>query len=42
MNTYIILRRSAWDTPGDLEEAAERSRRVGDEEMSDQIGWIRS
>jgi Protein of unknown function (DUF4242) len=42
METYVILRRRAWATPQDLEEAAERSRRVGDEEMSDDIRWIRS
>ena len=42
MNTYVILRRSGWRSPGDLETAAERSRQVGDEEMSDQVRWIRS
>jgi hypothetical protein len=42
MNTYAILRRSGWRSPGDLEAAAERSRQVGDEEMSDDIRWIRS
>lgn len=42
MNTYIILRRSGWETPDDLEEAAARSREVGDGEMSDDIRWIRS
>jgi hypothetical protein len=42
MNTYVILRRSAWDTPQDLEEAAGRSKEVGDGEMSDDISWIRS
>lgn len=42
MDTYIILRRSAWESPEDLEAAAERSRRIGDEEMSDDIRWIRS
>jgi Protein of unknown function (DUF4242) len=42
MNTYVILRRSGWRSPGDLETAAERSRQVGDEEMSDDIRWIRS
>jgi len=41
MDTYIILRRSGWSTPSDLEEAAERSTKVG-EEMSDDIAWIRS
>ena len=42
MNTYAILRRSGWRSPGDLETAAERSRQIGDEEMSDDIRWIRS
>ena len=42
MNTYAILRRSGWKSGGDLEVAAERSRQVGDEEMSDDIRWIRS
>jgi thiamine biosynthesis protein ThiC len=42
MNTYVIRRRKAWATPEELEEAAGRSARVGDEEMSDQVRWIRS
>jgi hypothetical protein len=42
MNTYVILRRSGWRSPEDLDIAAERSRQVGDEEMSDDIRWIRS
>lgn len=42
MNTYVILRRSGWRSSGDLQAAAERSKRVGDEEMSDDIRWIRS
>jgi sporulation protein YlmC with PRC-barrel domain len=42
MNTYVILRRSGWRSPEDLEAAAERSARVGDMEMSDEIRWIRS
>jgi hypothetical protein len=42
MNTYVILRRSGWRSPDDLRQAAERSRQVGDEEMSDQVRWIRS
>ena len=42
MNTYIILRRSGWRSPEDLQEAAARSKQVGDEEMSDDIRWIRS
>lgn len=42
MDTYVILRRSGWRSPGDLQTAAERSAKVGDEEMSDDIRWIRS
>jgi thiamine biosynthesis protein ThiC len=42
MDTYVILRRSGWKSPGDLQEAAERSRKVGDEDMPDDIRWIRS
>ena len=42
MDTYVILRRSAWGSPQELGEAAERSRAVGDEQMSDEVRWIRS
>jgi thiamine biosynthesis protein ThiC len=42
MNTYVILRRSGWRSPEDLQAAAARSSKVGDEEMSDDIRWIRS
>lgn len=42
MKTYVILRRSGWRSPGDLQEAAARSSNVGDNEMSDDIRWIRS
>lgn len=42
MDTYVILRRNGWRTPEDLEEAARRSAQVGDEQMSDDIRWIRS
>jgi thiamine biosynthesis protein ThiC len=42
MNNYAILRRSGWRSPADLEKAAARSKQVGDEEMSDDIRWIRS
>jgi hypothetical protein len=41
VNTYVILRRGGWRSPAELEEAAARSTRVG-EEMSDDIRWIRS
>ena len=42
MNTYVILRRGGWRSPADLQTAAERSRQVGDDEMSADIRWIRS
>jgi Protein of unknown function (DUF4242) len=42
MKLYAILRRSGWRSAGDLEEAAARSTRVGDEEMPNDIHWIRS
>ena len=42
MNQYAILRRSGWKSGGDLEQAAARSSKVGDEEMPQDIRWIRS
>ena len=42
MDTYVILRRNGWASPSELQEAAARSSQVGDEEMSDDIRWIRS
>jgi thiamine biosynthesis protein ThiC len=42
VETYAILRRSGWRSGQELEMAAARSRQVGDEEMSDDIRWIRS
>ncbi len=42
MDTYVILRRGGWEGPDALQEAAGRSKQVGDEEMSDDIRWIRS
>jgi hypothetical protein len=41
MDTYVILRRSAWQSPAELEVAAGRSTEVGDE-MADDVRWIRS
>jgi hypothetical protein len=42
VKTYVVLRRAGWRSPADLQAAAERSRRVGDDEMSGDIRWIRS
>ena len=39
---YVIRRPSGWRSPEDLQAAAARSSQVGDEEMSDDIRWIRS
>ena len=42
MKTYVIRRRKAWASPEVLERVAARSRKIGDEEMSDRVRWIRS
>ena len=42
MDTYVILRRNGWASADDLGEAAARSSQVGDDEMSEDIRWIRS
>jgi hypothetical protein len=42
MNTYAILRRNGWRTPEALEAAALRSRQIDDEQMPDEVRWIRS
>ena len=42
MQLYVILRRDGWRSGAELEEAAARSKQVGDEEMSDEVRWIRS
>ncbi len=42
MNLYAILRRNGWKTPAELQAAAGRSKHVGDNEMSNDVRWIRS
>jgi hypothetical protein len=42
MHLYAILRRSGWRSPEDLQQAAARSKRVGNDDMPDDIRWIRS
>jgi hypothetical protein len=42
MKLYAILRRSGWRSGAELEEAAARSTRVGNEDMPDDVRWIRS
>ena len=42
MQQYVILRRSGWSSGDELREAAARSKRVADDEMPDDVRWIRS
>ena len=42
MELYVILRRSGWRSPDELGEAAARSKQVADDDMPDDIKWIRS
>jgi hypothetical protein len=42
MQLYAILRRNGWRSGADLEEAAARSTKVGDEDMPNDVRWIRS
>jgi hypothetical protein len=42
MQLYAILRRGGWRSPEELQAAAERSTKVGKEDMPDDIRWIRS
>jgi hypothetical protein len=41
MDTYVILRRSGWRSPEELDQAAQRSTAEG-EKMPDDVRWIRS
>lgn len=42
MNTYVIRRIGNWKDTSELEATASKSARVGNEEMADQVRWIRS
>jgi hypothetical protein len=42
MDLYVILRRNGWRTVADLQAAAARSTRVGNEDMPEDVRWIRS
>jgi hypothetical protein len=42
MDLFAIRRRQAWSGPDELEQVAARSKQIGDEEMSDQVRWIRT
>lgn len=42
METFVILRRGAWKSEEELDDSAALSLRVADDDMSDQVRWIRS
>src|SRR3954454_20628258 len=42
LKTYVIRRRNGWKTADELQLAGAKSGQVGDEEMSDDIRWIRT
>ena len=42
MELYAILRRNGWRSGAELQEAAARSTKVGNEDMPDDVRWIRS
>jgi hypothetical protein len=42
MDLYAIVRRNGWRSAAELGEAAERSTRVGNDDMPDDVRWIRS
>lgn len=42
MQLYTIRRRNGWKDAAELEAAAAVSRRIGDEDMPDDIRWIRT
>jgi hypothetical protein len=42
MDLYVIRRPSAWADTKELEVAGAKSARIGNDEMSDRVRWIRS
>jgi Protein of unknown function (DUF4242) len=42
MELFMVRRCSAWADQAELEKAAEKSSRIGNEEMPDKVRWIRS
>ena len=42
MDLYVIRRPSAWANLKELETAGAKSARIGNDEMSDRVRWIRS
>jgi hypothetical protein len=42
MDLFVIRRPSAWTDIQELQAAGAKSARIGDEQMSDRVRWIRS
>ncbi len=42
MDLYVIRRPSAWENLAELEAAGAESAKIGNEQMSDRVRWIRS
>ena len=42
MDLYVIRRPSAWANLQELETVGAKSARIGNDEMSDRVRWIRS
>ena len=42
MDLYVVRRPSAWANLQELEAAAAKSAKIGNEEMPDRVRWIRS
>lgn len=42
MDLYLIRRPSAWANAKELEAAGAKSAKIGNDEMSDRVRWIRS
>ena len=42
MDLYVIRRPSAWANWAELEAAGVKSAKIGNEEMTDRVRWIRS
>jgi hypothetical protein len=42
MKTYVITRANGWASEQELQQAGGVSARIGNEEMPDQVRWVRS
>jgi hypothetical protein len=42
VKNYVITRRRGWSSSDDLEAASARSKRVGEQELPDDVRWIRT